>query len=33
MAWTSVRRVADAIYNDVTSGLRGYHNNPSMSID
>ena len=33
MAWTSVRRVADAIYNDVTSGLRGYHNNPSMSVD
>lgn len=33
MAWTSVRRVADAIYNDIVSGLRGYHTNPSMSIE
>ena len=33
MAWTSIRRIADAIYNDVVSGLRGYHTNPSMSIE
>ena len=32
MAWTSVRRIADAIYNDVVSGLRGYHQSPSISI-
>lgn len=33
MAWTSIRRLADAIYNDVVSGLRGYHTNPSISIE
>lgn len=33
MAWTSIRRIADSIYNDVVSGLRGYHTNPSMSIE
>ena len=31
MAWTSIKLLADAIYNDVVSGLRGYHQNPSMS--
>ena len=29
--WTSIRRIADAVYNDVVSGLRGYHTNMSMS--
>lgn len=33
MAWTNIRRIADAVYNDVVSGLRGYHQNPSMSIE
>lgn len=33
MAWNSVRRLADAVYNDVVSGLRGYHQNMSMSIE
>lgn len=33
MAWTSIRKLADAVYNDVVSGLRGYHTNPSMSIE
>lgn len=33
MAWNSIRRLADAVYNDVVSGLRGYHNTPSMSIE
>ena len=33
MVYTSIRRLADAIYNDVVSGLRGYHTNPSMSIE
>lgn len=31
MAWNSIKRLADAIYNDVNSGLRGYHQNMSMS--
>lgn len=31
--WNSIRRIADAIYNDVVSGLRGYHTNMSMSIE
>jgi hypothetical protein len=31
MAWNSIKRLADAVYNDVVSGLRGYHQNPSMS--
>lgn len=33
MAWTSIRKMADAIANDVRSGLRGYHQNMSMSIE
>ena len=33
MAWTSVRRLADMIVNDVVSGLRGYHQNLSMSVE
>ncbi len=33
MAWTSIRKLADAIRNDVISGLRGYHTNMSMSIE
>lgn len=33
MVWTSLRKMADAIYNDVVSGLRGYHQNISMSIE
>ena len=33
MAWTSTRRLADAILNDVVSGLRGYHQNLSLSIE
>ena len=31
MAWTSIRRLADAVFNDIVSGLRGYHQNMSMS--
>lgn len=31
--WTSVRRIADAIHNDIVSGLRGYHTNMSISIE
>lgn len=31
MIWTSIKRLADAIFNDVVSGLRGYHQNMSMS--
>lgn len=31
MAWTSIERLADAVFNDVVSGLRGYHQNMSMS--
>ena len=31
MAWTSVERLADAIINDIRSGLRGYHQNMSLS--
>ena len=31
MAWTSIERLADAIFNDIVSGLRGYHQNMSMS--
>jgi hypothetical protein len=33
MAWTSIRKLADAIANDVRSGLRGLHQNMSMSIE
>lgn len=33
MKWTSIRKIADAVYNDVVSGLRGYHTSPSISID
>lgn len=31
MAWTSIDRLADAIINDIRSGLRGYHQNMSLS--
>lgn len=31
MAWTSVKRLADAVHNDILSGLRGYHQNLSLS--
>lgn len=31
MTWTSVKLLADAVFNDVVSGLRGYHQNMSMS--
>jgi len=31
--WNSVRKIADAIHNDVISGLRGYHQTPSLSIE
>ena len=31
MGWTSVKRLADAVFNDIVSGLRGYHQNMSMS--
>jgi len=27
-----IHKIASAIYNDVVSGLRGYHHNPSMSL-
>lgn len=33
MAWNSVRKLADAIVNDIRSGLRGYHQNMSMSVE
>lgn len=33
MIWNSVRKLADAIFNDVTGGLKGYHNSPSISIE
>ena len=33
MAYTTIRRLADIISNDVRSGLRGYHQNMSMSIE
>lgn len=31
MGWTSIKRLADAVFNDIVSGLRGYHQNMSMS--
>lgn len=31
MVWSSTRKLADAIYNDIVSGLRGYHTNMSLS--
>lgn len=31
MAWNSIKRLADAVFNDIVSGLRGYHQNMSMS--
>ena len=31
MAWNSVEKLADAILNDIQSGLRGYHHNMSLS--
>lgn len=31
MVWNSVKKLADAAFNDIVSGLRGYHQNMSMS--
>lgn len=31
MTWTSTKRLADMAFNDIVSGLRGYHQNMSMS--
>ena len=31
MTWNSIKRLADAVFNDIVSGLRGYHQNMSMS--
>lgn len=31
MAWTTIERLADMVINDVNGGLRGYHENMSMS--
>jgi len=31
MAWNSIKKIADAIENDLVSGLRGYHQNLSLS--
>lgn len=31
MIWNSTKRLADAIFNDIQSGLRGYHQNVSIS--
>ena len=31
--WTPIRKLADAIRNDVVSGLRGLHQNMSMSME
>ena len=28
-----IKKLADAIYNDVVSGLQGYHHNPSISME
>jgi hypothetical protein len=28
-----IKKLASAIYNDIVSGLRGYHHNPSMSLE
>ena len=33
MIWTSVRRLADMIMNDIRSGLRGEHQNMSLSVE
>lgn len=33
MTWNSIKKLADAIANDVRSGLRDYHQNMSMSIE
>ena len=33
MGWTSIKRLADMIMNDVRSGLRGEHHNMSLSAD
>ena len=33
MVWTSIKRLADAIHNDIVSGLRGYHTNLSLSTE
>ena len=29
----TIKKIADAIYNDVVSGLQGYHHNPSISME
>ena len=29
--WTSIEKLADAVLNDLRSGLRGYHQNMSIS--
>lgn len=31
--WTSIKKLADAILNDIRGGLRGYHQNPSLSVE
>lgn len=31
MVWTSIKKLADATYNDIISGLRGFHQNSSIS--
>lgn len=33
MVWTSIRKLADAIRNDIVSGLRGLHQNMSLSVE
>ena len=33
MAWNSISKLADAIFNDVLSGIRGYHQTISLSKD
>lgn len=29
----TIKKIADAVYNDVVSGLQGYHHNPSISME
>ena len=31
MAWNSITKLADAVINDIRGGLRGYHQNMSIS--
>lgn len=33
MAWTNIKRLADAVKNDILGGLRGYHSNLSISSE